>query len=120
MTSKTIDIEILKNGKGIKWTKSTIDLADALLVSLVSNTTLVLEGPPGRGKTFLAKKMFDALKIKYKRINFSPSTKKDDVFSRTIPSTKKNQITTDTQEKELLTILNNTKEKNVKNFFKKV
>ncbi len=78
--------------KEIKWTKSTIDIADAILISLVSNTILILEGPPGRGKTVISQTIFKYLGIKYKRINFSPSTKKEDVFSRRIPKIENEYI----------------------------
>ena len=109
--------------KEIIWTESTIDLADALFVSLVSETILVLEGPPGRGKTALAKKMFEALNIEVNRINFSPSTTKDDVFSRIVPqpNEEKNQIITIIKEKELLKILdqNIDNKKQIESFYQK-
>ena len=38
----------INNIKDIKWTKSTVDISDAIFVAFISNTILVLEGPPGR------------------------------------------------------------------------
>lgn len=60
--------------ENIKWTKSSVDIADAILTALVSKTILVLEGPPGRGKTAISKAIFNYLNIEnenLKRINFS-------------------------------------------------
>ena len=91
----------------IIWTKSTIDLVDALFTSIISKSILILEGPPGIGKTAISIKIFEYLNIKYNRINFSPSTTKDDVFMRIIPKIDKNQnkISTKNEKRELLTIL---------------
>ena len=70
----------------IKWTISSLDIADAILVSLVSESILILEGPPGRGKTEISREIFNYLNIKLnERINFSNSTTKEDIFSRKIP-----------------------------------
>ena len=106
------NIDYLDN---IKWTKSSVDIADAILVALVSKTILILEGPPGRGKTAISKAVFDCLNIKdenLKRINFSPSTTIEDVFSRTIPKIQGNEISTIRKEQGLLSILNLSKNSN--------
>ena len=111
----TLDIEERPNINdldNIKWTKSSVDIADAILVALVSKTILILEGPPGRGKTAISKAVFDCLSIKdenLKRINFSPSTTIEDVFSRIIPKIQGNEISTIRKEQGLLSILNLSK-----------
>ena len=89
----------------IIWTSSTVDLADAILVSLASNTILVFEGPPGRGKTNISLLILEFLKVKVKRINFSPSTEKEHVFARIIPKNENGEISTEKENKELLSIL---------------
>ena len=96
----------------IIWTNSSIDISDALLVSLIANTILVLEGPPGRGKTAISKCIFDYLNIKTRRLNFSPSTTKEDIFSRITPKTGKDKILTENENKDLLIILEESKNKN--------
>ena len=106
---KKPNIEYLKN---IKWTISSVDIADAILVALVSKTILILEGPPGRGKTAISNIVYNYLNIddeKLKRINFSPSTTIEDVFSRNIPKIKGNEISTERKEQGLLSILNLSK-----------
>ena len=73
----------------IVWTYSSLDIADAILTSLISDSILILEGAPGRGKTEISKKVFEYLNINLKRINFSISTTKEDIFSRKISRQKK-------------------------------
>ena len=117
--------------ENIKWTKSSIDIADAILVSLISKTILILEGPPGRGKTAITKAVYNYLFVKNKniyennyekidmiydksneinhenirRINFSLSTSIEDVFSRVIPKINGEKVSTERKEQELLNIL---------------
>ena len=94
--------------ENIKWTKSSVDIADAILTALVSKTILVLEGPPGRGKTAISKAIFNYLNIEnenLKRINFSPSTTIEDVFSRIIPKIDGEKVSTQRKEQGLLSIL---------------
>ena len=101
-----------KKLEDIKWTWSTVDIADAILTALAAKTILILEGPPGRGKTAITKYIFEALNIDYKRINFSQSTTKNEVFSRTVPKIDNNKISTKIEKKELLLILDNSRDKN--------
>ena len=94
--------------KGIKWTKSSVDIADAIMVSLISKTILILEGPPGRGKTAISKAIYNYLNINdenLKRINFSPSTILEDVLARTIPKIEGEKVSTERKEQGLLSIL---------------
>jgi len=76
--------------KQIIWVPSSLDIADAIFTSFVCDSILILEGTPGRGKTGVAKIVFKYLNISFKRINFSLSTTKEDVFSRKIPKKKQN------------------------------
>ena len=89
----------------IKWTKSSIDIADAIMVALISNTILILERPPGRGKTAISKAVYNYLNIDLKRINFSPSTIIEDVFARTIPEINGKKVSTKRKQQGLLEIL---------------
>lgn len=105
--------------KDIEWTKSTIDIADAILVALVSKIILVLEGQPGRGKTAISKAIFNYLNIdneNLKRINFSPSTTVEGVFSRIIPKINGEKVSTQRKEQGLFSIL--TKSPNSTNYYK--
>ena len=91
--------------KDIDWVLSSVDLADAILTSLVSETILILEGPPGIGKTAISKSILEYLGIKIERINISPSTKKEDIFSRIIPKIEGTKISSEKEEQGLLRIL---------------
>ena len=95
--------------EGIIWTRSSVDMIDALLTSLASNTLLILEGPPGRGKTIITKKFYEFLGLKYERINFSPSTKKEEIFSMVVPIIEEQKIHTKNLPQKLLKILTGSK-----------
>ena len=105
--------------KTIKWSKSSVDIADAILVALVSEAILIIEGPPGRGKTAISKAVYNFLFLEddnIKRINFSPSTTIDDVFSRIIPKIDGKKVLTQRKEQCLLDILK--KSENSTEFYK--
>ena len=67
--------------QNIKWVISAVDIADAILTSLASRTILIIEGPPGIGKTAISISIFQYLNINIERINIYPSTQKEDIFS---------------------------------------
>ena len=105
--------------KNIQWTKSSVDIAEAIIIALISNTILILEGPPGRGKTAISKAIYNYLKIEgdnLKRINFTPSTILEDIFARTIPKIEGENVSTERKTQSLLYILE--KSQNSKKFYK--
>ncbi|KAA6370671.1 MAG: hypothetical protein EZS28_033801, partial [Streblomastix strix] len=67
------------------WTKSAVDIADALLTAIASKAIAIFEGSPGRGKTAVAKAVLEALGLKITRINLSPTTTIEDLFGRDMP-----------------------------------
>ena len=94
--------------KGIEWTNLTKDIVDAILIAIIQKTFLVLEEPPGRGKTAIWKAIFSYVNIdneNLKRIDFSPSTIVEDVFSRIIPKIDVEKVSTQRKEQGLLSIL---------------
>lgn len=44
--------------QNIEWVISAVDIADAILTSLASRTIIILEGPPGIGKTAISISIF--------------------------------------------------------------
>jgi MoxR-like ATPase len=63
-------------GKAITGQSDTIDL---LLVALFANGHVLLEGPPGTAKTFLARCFAAALGLDYGRIQFTPDLMPGDI-----------------------------------------
>ena len=63
-------------GKAITGQQDTVDL---LLVALFANGHVLLEGPPGTAKTFLARCFAAALGLDYGRIQFTPDLMPGDI-----------------------------------------
>ena len=105
--------------QNIQWTKSSVDICDAIIIALVSNAILILEGPPGRGKTAISRALYNYLRIEgdnLKRINFTPSIIIEDVFARTIPKINGDKVSTERKQQSLLFILE--KSQNSRKFYK--
>ncbi|KAA6378241.1 MAG: putative AAA family ATPase midasin, partial [Streblomastix strix] len=75
-------IEVLDT---IIWTKSAVDMADAILTAIAAKAITIFEGSPGRGKTAVAKAVLEALGLQCTRINLSPTTTFEDLFGRDMP-----------------------------------
>ncbi|KAA6398400.1 MAG: putative serine/threonine-protein kinase PLK4 [Streblomastix strix] len=75
-------IEVLDT---IIWTKSAVDMADAILTAIAAKAITIFEGSPGRGKTVVAKAVLEALGLQCTRINLSPTTTIEDLFGREMP-----------------------------------
>ena len=63
-------------GKAITGQTDTVDL---LLVALFANGHVLLEGPPGTAKTFLARCFAASLGLDYGRIQFTPDLMPGDI-----------------------------------------
>ncbi|KAA6394322.1 MAG: hypothetical protein EZS28_010148, partial [Streblomastix strix] len=72
-------IEVLDS---VIWTRSAVDMADALFTAIAAKAITIFEGSPGRGKTAVAKAVLEALGLQCTRINISPTTTVEDLFGR--------------------------------------
>ena len=63
-------------------------LVDMLLVAMLSEGHVLLEGPPGTAKTFLANAFATALGLDFGRIQFTPDLLLADEINRTPPKTQ--------------------------------
>ncbi|KAA6398497.1 MAG: putative midasin nuclear AAA ATPase [Streblomastix strix] len=75
-------IEILNS---LIWTRSAVDMADAILTSIAAQAITIFEGQPGRGKTAISKTILEALGLRCTRINLSPTATIEDLFGRDMP-----------------------------------
>ena len=69
-------------------------LIDRLIVGLLANGHVLLEGVPGLAKTLAVKTLSDCIKADFKRIHFTPDLLPDDVVGTLIYSPSKGEFTT--------------------------
>lgn len=68
-------------------------LVESLLIGLLSNGHVLLEGVPGLAKTLAIKTLSDLIKAKFNRIQFTPDLLPADVIGTMIYSQKKEEFT---------------------------
>ena len=69
------------------------DMIDQLLVALVSQGHVLLEGPPGTAKTFLANSFSTALGLDFGRIQFTPDLLPGDILGSNLFNFQTSQFT---------------------------
>ncbi|EAQ28078.1 MoxR protein [Erythrobacter sp. NAP1] len=69
------------------------DMVDQLLVALVSRGHVLLEGPPGTAKTFLAQSFSTALGLDFGRIQFTPDLLPGDILGSNLFNFQTSQFT---------------------------
>lgn len=69
------------------------DMVDQLLVALVSQGHVLLEGPPGTAKTFLAQAFSTALGLEFGRIQFTPDLLPGDILGSNLFNFQTSQFT---------------------------
>lgn len=75
----------VKELNSIIWTRSAVDMADAVITGIASKAITIFEGSPGRGKTVVAKAVLESLGMRCTRINLSPTSSIEDLFGRDMP-----------------------------------
>ncbi len=93
-----IDLEPLK--KGVDAIKAEISkvivgqeaMIDLLLVSILSNGHVILEGPPGVAKTLTAKLLSKTLNMGFSRIQFTPDLMPSDILGTSIFDLSKSEF----------------------------
>lgn len=66
---------------------------DLLMIAVLSRGHILLEGPPGTAKTLLARTFADAVKLDFKRIQFTPDLMPGDVLGANIFDFEKRAFT---------------------------
>ncbi|AWW75809.1 magnesium chelatase [Erythrobacter sp. KY5] len=69
------------------------DMVDQLLVALISRGHVLLEGPPGTAKTFLAQSFATALGLDFGRIQFTPDLLPGDILGSNLFNFQTSQFT---------------------------
>ncbi len=69
------------------------DMVDQLLVAMVSQGHVLLEGPPGTAKTFLAQSFATALGLDFGRIQFTPDLLPGDILGSNLFNFQTSQFT---------------------------
>lgn len=68
------------------------DTIDLMLISLFAGGHILLEGPPGTAKTFLAQCFADAIKLKFGRIQFTPDLMPGDLLGTNLFNFQTNEF----------------------------
>ncbi len=88
--SAFVDILIMEMGKVIVGQKSMVE---RMLIGLLSNGHILLEGVPGLAKTLAIKTLASSIDAKYSRIQFTPDLLPADVTGTMIYNQKKDEFT---------------------------
>lgn len=88
--SEFVDILMMEIGKVIVGQRSMVE---RMLIGLLSNGHILLEGVPGLAKTLAIKTLSDAIDAKYNRIQFTPDLLPADVTGTMIYNQKKGEFT---------------------------
>jgi MoxR-like ATPase len=81
----SLDCSLAELRTAIHWTRSAIEMADAVFTSVASGAITIFEGSPGRGKTAVARALLVGMGFNCTRVNLSPTTSAEDLFGREIP-----------------------------------
>lgn len=91
VASKSDFINLVKKGMDQRIVGQT-HLVDSLLISLLSNGHILLEGVPGLAKTLAIKTLSQIIDAKYSRIQFTPDLLPADVIGTMVYSVQKEQF----------------------------
>lgn len=91
IASKSGLISLIKNGMDQRIVGQK-HLVDSLLIALLCNGHVLLEGVPGLAKTLAIKTLAELIEAKYNRIQFTPDLLPADVIGTMIYSVKKEQF----------------------------
>lgn len=91
IASKSDFVSLVKNGMDQRIVGQK-HLVDSLLIALMCNGHILLEGVPGLAKTLAIKTLSELIEAKYNRIQFTPDLLPADVIGTMIYSVKKEQF----------------------------
>ncbi len=91
IASKSGFVDLVKNGMDQRIVGQK-HLVDSLLIALMCNGHILLEGVPGLAKTLAIKTLSELIEAKYNRIQFTPDLLPADVIGTMIYSVKKEQF----------------------------
>ncbi len=69
------------------------EIIEKLIIGLISNGHILLEGVPGLAKTLTVKTLSDVIQTKFQRIQFTPDLLPADIIGTTIYNPQKNEFT---------------------------
>src|SRR3990167_11363476 len=69
----------------LTFTGSLPEVVSKIGAGLIAKSDILLEGPPGSGKTSIVQELARILNNKYERINLSANSTKEELFGRMIP-----------------------------------